>query len=111
MVLEALEDRNAREQFATKMATKFRQFPEVSEDVEMEWWLFRIAMILLPIESYGPKRLRMAAVGEKEYLDGIKMLKKLSEPRKMLLKHCWKTGHHLICNPGIRKREKLQLWQ
>ena len=39
------------------------------------------------------------------------MLKKLFEQKKMLLRHYCKTGHHLVCNPSIPRREKLQLWQ
>jgi len=28
------------------------------------------------------------------------MLKKLFKQRKMHLRPCYRTGHHLICNPG-----------
>ena len=78
----------------------------------MEWsLLFRTAMILLTAESCGQKRLRMAAGSEEEYHGGNKMLKKLSEQRKMRLRPYCKTGHHLIRNPGIQRREKLQLRQ
>ena len=46
------------------MATKFQQLSEVSEDIEMEWSLFRTAMISSAVESCGRKRLRMAAGSE-----------------------------------------------
>ena len=50
--------------------------------------------------------LEWRRVVEKVHLDGTKMLKKLSEQRKMRLRPCCKTDHHLICNSGILRREK-----
>ena len=47
------------------MAAKFEQLPEVSEDIEIEWLLFRTAMISSAVESCGQKRLGMAAGREK----------------------------------------------
>ena len=47
------------------------------------------------VDKSGLKWRRMVRKGE------IKMLKKLSKQRKILLRPCCKTGHHLICNPGI----------
>ena len=34
--LEALANRDVRKQFASIMAAKFQQLPDVSEDIEME---------------------------------------------------------------------------
>ena len=100
-----------RKQFASRMATKFQQLLEASEDIEMEWLLFRTAMILSVVKSCGRKRLRMASCSEKRTLGGTKTLRKLSEQKKMLLKLCCKTGHHLICNPDIPRHENQQLRQ
>ena len=44
-------------------------------------------------------------------LQEAKMLKKLSEQRKMRLRPGCKTGRHLICIPSIQWHEKLQLSQ
>ena len=55
--------------------------------------------------------LEWRRVVKKEHLGGTKILTKLFEQIKMLLRPCCKTGHHLICNSGITWREKLQLRQ
>ena len=52
-------------QFASSMASKFRQLPEVSEDIEVEWSLFQTAIVSSAVESCGQKWLRMAAGSEK----------------------------------------------
>ena len=65
---ETLADRDVRKQFASSMVAKFQQLLEVSEDIQMEWSLFRTVMISLAVENCGRKRLRMAAGSEKKYL-------------------------------------------
>ena len=78
--MEVLADRGVRKQFASSMAAKFQRLPEVSEDIEMEWLLFRTATISSAVESCGRKRLRMAADGQKKKdFGGTKMLKRLYE--------------------------------
>ena len=67
---ETLEDLDVRKQFESIMALKFLQLSELSEDIEMEWSLFRTAMILSAVESCGRKRLRMAAGSEKKNILG-----------------------------------------
>ena len=62
---EALEDKEVRKQFASSISSKFRQLPDVSEDIEREWLLFRSAIISSAAESCGRKRLRMAGDSEK----------------------------------------------
>ena len=62
---EALEDNEVRKQFASSISSKFRQLPNVSEDIEKEWLLFRSAIISSAAESCGRKRLRMAGDSEK----------------------------------------------
>ena len=57
---EALEDKEVRKQFASSISSKFKQLPEVSEDIEKEWLLFRSAIILSASESCGRKRFRVA---------------------------------------------------
>ena len=70
---EALEDkeknlRNLRKQFASRISSKFRQLPHVSEDIEKEWLLFRSANISSAAESCERKRLRVAGDSEKRTL-------------------------------------------
>ena len=62
---EALEDKEVRKQFASSISSKFRQLPDVSEDIEKEWLLFRSAIISSAAESCGRKRLRVAGDSEK----------------------------------------------
>ena len=62
---EALEDKKVRKQFTSSMSSKFRQLPDVSEDIEMEWSLFKSAITASAVESCGRKRLRVAADSEK----------------------------------------------
>ena len=60
-----LEDKEVRKQFASSISSKFSQLPDVSEDIEREWLLFRSAIISSAAESCGRKRLRMAGDSEK----------------------------------------------
>ena len=50
---EALEDKEVRKQFAFSISSKFRQLPDVSEDIEKEWLLFRSAIISSAAEICG----------------------------------------------------------
>ena len=108
---EALENKEVRKQFASSISSKFRQLPDVSEDIEREWLLFRSALISSAAESCGRKRLRVAGDSEKKHLGGTKRLKKLFEQRKMRSRPGYRTDRHLICNPGTLRREKRQLQQ
>ena len=55
---EAFEDKEVRKQFASSISSKFRQLPDVSEDI-------RSAIISSAAESCGRKRLRVAGDSEK----------------------------------------------
>ena len=107
---EALEDKEVRKQFASCILCKFRQFPDVSEDVEQEWLLFRSAIISSAAESCGRKRLRVVAIVRKEHLSGAKRLKKLFEQKKMRSRPGYRTDRQLVCNSGTLTCEKPQLW-
>ena len=65
---EALEDKEVRKQFASSISSKFRQLPNISEDIEREWLLFRSAIISSAAESCGRKRLGMAGDNEKNQI-------------------------------------------
>ena len=54
---EAWEDKEVRKQFASTISSKFRQLPDVSENMEKEWLLFRSAIISSAAESCGRKPL------------------------------------------------------
>ena len=62
---EALEDKEVRKQFASSISSMFRQLPNVSEDIQKEWLVFRSAIISSATESCGRKRLRVAGDSEK----------------------------------------------
>ena len=62
---EALENKEVRKQFASIISSKFRQLPDVSDDIEKEWLLFTSAIISSAAESCGQKRLRVAGDSEK----------------------------------------------
>ena len=64
---EALEDKEEtrRKQFVSSISSKFRQLPDVSEDIEKEWLLFRSVIISSATESCGRKRLKVAGDSEK----------------------------------------------
>ena len=106
---EALEDKEIRKQFAFSISSKFRQLPDVSEDIERKWLLFRSAIISSAAESCGRKRLRVAGDSEKRTFWW--RLQKLFEQRKMFSRPGYRTDRHLICNPGTLRREKRQLRQ
>ena len=42
---EAMEDKEVRKQFASSISSKFRQLPDVTEDIKKEWLLVRSAII------------------------------------------------------------------
>ena len=65
---EALEDKEIRKQFVSRISSKFRQLPDVSEDIEKERLLFRSAIISSAAESCGRKRLRVEGDSEKRTL-------------------------------------------
>ena len=50
---ETLADRDVRKQFASSMATKFRQIQKISKSIGMEWPLIKTATILSAVESCG----------------------------------------------------------
>ena len=62
---EALEDKEVRKLFASSISSKFRQLPDVTEDIEREWLLFKSAIVSSAAESCGRKRLRVAGDSEK----------------------------------------------
>ena len=43
----------------SRMASKFRQFPVVYEDIEIEWLLFRSAVVSLAVKSGGQNWLKI----------------------------------------------------
>ena len=57
--------RSKKTVFASSISSKFRQLPDVSEDIEKEWLLFRSAIISSAAESCRRKRLRVAGDSEK----------------------------------------------
>ena len=66
-------------------------------------------MILSAVESCGQKQLRMAAGSEKKHFGGTKILKKLSEQRKMLLRPCCKKDHYQFAIPVFRGEKSRSL--
>ena len=76
------------------MATKFRQLPEVFEDIEMEWSLFRTAMISSAVENCGSKRLRIAASGEKRTPWWNQHNEIAVSAKSKVFTALFKTGHH-----------------
>ena len=62
---ETLEDKEVRKQFASSISSKFKLLPDVSEDIEKEWLLFRSAIISSAAESCGQKRIKGADDSEK----------------------------------------------
>ena len=108
---EALEDKEVRKQFAFSISSKFRELPDVSEDIEKEWLLFRSAIISSAAKNCGRNGLEWRVIVRKEHLGGTKRLKKLFEQRKMRSRPGYRTDRHLICNHGTLRREKRQLRQ
>jgi len=100
-----------RKQFVSSMTAKSRQLPNESEDIEMEWLLFRSAIIASAVECCGKKQLRVAGDSEKSTPWWNQNVKEAIRAKKMHSRPCCKTGRHLICNPGTLRCEKLQFWQ
>ena len=56
---------NIAKHYLRSLSSKFRQLPDISEDIEKEWLQFRSAIISSAAESCGRKRLRVAGDSEK----------------------------------------------
>ena len=54
-----------KKRFVASISSKYDELPEVSEDVEMEWTLFKTAIIASAAECCGRKWLVVATVSEK----------------------------------------------
>ena len=86
---EALQDKEIRKQFAFSILSKFRQLPDVSEDIEKEWLLFRSAIISSAAESCGRKRLKVAGDSEKRKPWWNQEVKEAMQTKVDALKACW----------------------
>ena len=53
-----LADKKVRHTFASKVASPFQKLPDFTEDVETEWDLFKLAVIISAAASCGCKRVR-----------------------------------------------------
>ena len=106
---EALEDEEIRKQFVSSTSSKFRQLPDLSENIEKEWLLFRSAIILSAAESCERKRLRVAGDREKRTPWWNQEVKEALRAKKDAFKAGYRTDHRLICNPGALWRKKRQL--
>ena len=62
---KALVDKEVREQFASTISHNFKQLPDISEDIETKWLLFRSAIISTAAKSCGRKRLSVAGDSKK----------------------------------------------
>ena len=106
---EALEDEEIRKQFVSGTSSKFRQLPDLSEDIEKEWLLFRSAIILSAAGSCERKRLRVAGDSEKRTPWWNQEVKEALRAKKDAFKAGYRTDHRLICNPSALWRKKRQL--
>ena len=103
-----MKDKKVRKQFTSSMSSKFRQLPDVSEDIEMEWSLFKSAITASAVESCGRKRLRVAADSEKRTPWWNQDVKEAIRAKKDAFKALLQNRS---CSPGTPRREKLQLLQ
>ena len=101
---KALADRDVRKQFASSIATKFRQLPEISQDIELECLLFQTAMISSAVESCGPKWLIATAGSKKRTPWWNQEVKEAIRAKKDALRRCCRTAL-LICNFGILRHK------
>ena len=110
---EALEDKEVRKQFASRISStvssdNFLMYPRTSRrngccsDQQSFHQLLKVV---------GENGLEWRAIVRKEDLGGTKRLKKLFEQRKMRLRPGCRADRHLICNPGTLRCKKRQLRQ
>ena len=75
---ESLADKEVRTAFADNIASKFKELPTFTEDIETEWCLFREQQSLRPLLAVvDVSVLEGRRVARKELLGGTKKLKKL----------------------------------
>ena len=103
---EALKDKKVRKQFASSISSKFRQLPDVSEDIEKEWLLFRSAVISSAIESCARKRLRVAGDSEKRTPRRNQEVKEAIQAKKDAFKALLQNRSSSHLQSGTVKREK-----
>ena len=94
---ESLADKEVRTAFADNMASKFKELPPSTEDIETEWCLFRTAVITSAtgINCCGRKRVGGRRVARKELLGGTNKLKKLFVRKKWPIRPGLPISRHL----------------
>ena len=62
---ESLADKQVRTAFADNIASKFKELPTSTEDIETEWCLFQTAVIRSATNCFGRKRVGGSKSSEK----------------------------------------------
>ena len=95
---ESLADKEVRTAFADNIASKFKELPASTEDIETEWCLFRTAAVILlrPLLTVADVSvLEGRRVARKELFGGTKKLKKLFVQKKWPIGPGLQISHHL----------------
>ena len=79
---ELLADKEVRTAIADNIASKFKELPTSTEDIETEWYLFRTAVITSATNYCGRKRVKGRRAARKELLGGTRKLQKLFVRKK-----------------------------
>ena len=90
------------------MPTKFKEFSECTEDIEVEWTLCKFAALTTATSACRQKWLEIV---RKEPHGGTKGLMKLFGQRRRPTKPDSITSVHLLCELGTLGREKLHHMQ
>ena len=95
--LESLADKEVRTAFADNIASKLKELPTSTEDIETEWCLYRTAVITsaTTVTVVGVSVLEGRRVARKELLGGTKKLKKLFVRKKWPIRPGLQISHHL----------------
>ena len=105
---ESLADKEVRTAFADNIASKFKELPASTQDIETEWCLFRTAVITSPTNCCGRKRVGGTKSSEKKLLGGTKKLKKLFVRKKGPARPGLQINHQLNLARSILKHVRWQ---
>ena len=108
---EALEDKKVRKKFLSSISSKFRQLLEASEDIEKEWLLFRLTIILSAAKSCGQKRFRVTGDSEERTLWRNQEIKEAIRAKKDAFKAMLQDKMISDLLSGYTIARKAKLWQ
>ena len=92
---ESLSDKNLRTAFADNIASKFKELPAFTEDIETDWCLLQTAVITSASNCWGRRRVGGTKSGTKRTPCWNQEVKEAIVPKKWPIRLDLQIGHQL----------------